>query len=178
MVYKYNSDDETWSVLPECPHMSFTLAVINHLLTAVGGWQSISTLTNKLISFKEKPESKARWKEELPPMPTKRSHIAIAQQGKSLVAAGGYANGKRLATVEIMDTETHQWLTAASLPHPFSNASITFSRDRMYHVWRLRPQRCNQFHPHMFSSGTTQVLPTALSRDAAQKGIGFSQKHT
>lgn len=132
MVYKYNSDDETWSVLPECPHMSFTLAVINHLLTAVGGWQSISTLTNKLISFKENPESGARWKEELPPMPTKRSHIAIAQQGKSLVAAGGYANGKRLATVEIMDTETHQWLTAASLPHPFSNASITFSRDRMY----------------------------------------------
>ena len=131
-VYKYNSDDETWTVLPECPHMSFTLAIINTLLTAVGGWQSITTLTNKLISFKEKPGSGARWKEELPPMHTKRSHIALAQQGKSLVAAGGYANGKRLTAVEIMDTETHQWLMAASLPHPFSNASLTFTRDRIY----------------------------------------------
>ena len=130
-VYEYNSEKETWSVLPECPHMSFTLAVINSLLTAVGGWQSMAIITNQLISIKGTGGGGLRWKQELPPMPTKRSNIAIAQQGKSLIAAGGYANGKRLTTVEVLNTETYQWLTAASLPHPFSNGSLVFAKDRV-----------------------------------------------
>jgi len=51
------------------------------------------------------------------------------------VAGGATGAGllkDNLATVEVMDTETLQWLTANSLPHPFGLASATICGDRLY----------------------------------------------
>ena len=52
-VHSYNSNTEEWSVLPECHRENFTLTVVNGLVTAVGGRQSLD-YTNTLISFMEK----------------------------------------------------------------------------------------------------------------------------
>ena len=47
--------------------------------------------------------------------------------------AGGMGEGGRvLSTVEVMDTETHQWSTAAGLPQPMYLASATICRDQIY----------------------------------------------
>ena len=69
-------------------------------------------------------------------MPTKHSRTAAICSRTSLIVAGGTQNedtfsklggadSGRLNTVEILDTETSQWSTAASLPIPIARASFT-----------------------------------------------------
>ena len=36
-IMMYNSETEKWAILPECPKRSFSIAVVNGLLTAIGG---------------------------------------------------------------------------------------------------------------------------------------------
>ena len=49
----------------------------------------------------------------------------------SLLVAGGWYRGVTLTTVEVMDTRTHQWSTAASLPEPLSYSSATLYGQRV-----------------------------------------------
>ena len=73
--------------------------------------------------------------EHFPPMPTKRVFSAVVCSGKALVVAVGKGESyTRLTTVEVMDTDTLQWSTASSLPHPFSDATATICGDRVYLV--------------------------------------------
>ena len=66
-------------------------------------------------------------------MPTKRCLTAVVCSGRSLVVAGGTGdNYTRLSTVEVMDTESLQWSTASSLPHPLSSASATICGENLY----------------------------------------------
>ena len=141
-VYTYNSDTEEWSILPECPKYNFTLAVVNGLVTAVGGshftLRVLEKLTNTLLSLMEEGGRK-KWVQRFPPMPTQRKYTAVVSNGKALVVAGGKGEGEGymyivLATVEVMDTDTLQWSTASSLPHPLTDATITVCGDRVYLV--------------------------------------------
>ena len=128
----YNSDTEQWSTLPQCPKEYFTLTVVNGLVTAVGGMKS-GRHTNTLLSFVEE-QWKREWVKRFPPMPTKRALTAVVCSGKALVVAGGWREGDRLTTVEVMDTDTLQWSSASSLPHGLSDASATVCGDRVYLV--------------------------------------------
>jgi len=123
-MYSYNSEKQTWSSLPQCPYMSCSLAVVNGLLTTIGGY-----ITNQLFSL----TGERKWVEHFPPMPTKSQGAAAVCSGKSLVVAGGCNNHPNyLNTVEVMDTETLQWSTASSLPMALGYASATISQDYMY----------------------------------------------
>ena len=134
VVHAYDSPTQQWSTLPECPQVNFSLAVINGLLTAIGGNLS-GQATNTLLSLAGEDRGR-KWMEKFPPMPTKRWSTAAVCSVKSLIVAGGTTGTGRytdnLATVEVMDTETCQWLTASSLPHPFNAASATICGDRLY----------------------------------------------
>ena len=130
-VFAYNSDTEEWSALPECPRTNFTLAVVNDLITAVGG--SNFFVSNTLFSLVE-DGGRRNWVEHFPPMPTKRHSTAVVCSGKALVVAGGEGYVFTLTTVELMDTDTLQWSTARSLPCPLSGASATICGDRVYLV--------------------------------------------
>jgi len=126
-VYSYNSEKQTWSSLPQCPYKDCSLAVVNGLLTAIGGWRRYST--NQLLSL----TGEKKWVVKFPPMPTKRSATAVVCSRKNLVVAGGvYESGRNLTTVEVMDTETLQWFTASSLPFALFSASVTICRDSIY----------------------------------------------
>ena len=127
-VFSYNSDTEEWSTLPECPTTDFTLTVVNGLITAVGGTKFL--LSNTLFSLME--DGGRKWVEHFPRMPTKRKRTAVVCSGKALVVAGGWREGDRLTTVEVMDTDTLKWSTASSLPHPLSDASATVCGDSVY----------------------------------------------
>ena len=68
-----------------------------------------------------------------PPMPTKRYGTAVVCSGRSLVVAGGTGDSITiLSTVEVMDTESPQWFTASSLPHPLYEASATICGENLY----------------------------------------------
>ena len=132
-VYAYDSPTEQWSTLPHCPHIHFSLAVINGLLTAVGG-ELADEPTNVLLSLTG--SGNKTWSKTFPPMPTKRYWAIAMWSGKSLIVAGGTtsttSNSDNLAIVEVMDTETRQWFVASSLPHPFACASATVSQGHVY----------------------------------------------
>ena len=127
-VFAYTFSDKKWSELPKCPNRDFGLAVVNGLLTAIGGEMPNHGVTNLLLSF-----INSKWIEQFPPMPTKRWLTITVCSGRSLVTAGGVGEGgKYLRTVEVMDTGTLQWSTASSLPHPLVQATATLCGDQVY----------------------------------------------
>ena len=128
-VVAYNSATNKWSELPECPNYGFSLAVVNGLLTAIGGKTSTELVTNSLLSLTDN-----KWTEKLPPMPTKRWVTITLCSGVSLVVAGGVGREgrKKLSTIEVLNTETLQWSTASSLPHPLFRSSLTLCGDQVY----------------------------------------------
>ena len=129
-VFGYNPEKDDWSKLPECPQRGFGLAVINDILTAVGGslgdWSSVPC-TDCLSSF-----SGGEWVTVFPPMPTKRRSPAVVSAQNYLIAVGGWGVGGRLSTVEVMDMNTLEWYTAASLPEPVSSLSATVCGGHLY----------------------------------------------
>ena len=132
LVYAYDSKSEQWDALPECPQQRFSLAIVEGILTAVGG-ELRDGPTNSLLSLTGEGKDR-RWIELFPPMPTKRYATAVASAGKSLIAAGGKTanDSERMTVVEVLDTEVIQWFTASSLPHPFSLARATVCGDQLY----------------------------------------------
>ena len=127
-VFVYNSTTTKCSELPECPNYGFSLAMVNSLLTAIGGLTSNSEVTNSLFSLTDN-----KWTKRFPPMPTKRRLTAAVCSGRSLVVAGGVGEGnKDLSTVEVMDTETLQWSRTSRLPQPLREATATLCGDQVY----------------------------------------------
>lgn len=121
-MYSYDYQQKQWSELEQCCVRLFALAVISDLLTTVGGEYS-----NKLFSYIE-----GKWVERFSRMSTERMSPAAVCTGHYLVVAGGHSGSRTLATVEVMDTNTNQWLTAATLPRGVHRASMSACGDYLY----------------------------------------------
>ena len=135
-VHSYNSDTEEWSISPECPTESFTITVVNGLVTAVGG-KKYGNCTNTLLSLVGEDKKRRKWVEHFPPMPTKRKLTATVCTGKALVVAGGEEGSFTTVwstRVEVMNTKSRKWSKASRLPHPLSDASATACGDSVYIV--------------------------------------------
>ena len=129
-VYSYqNIPGKQWSRLPDNPNGNSSIAVIDGLLTSVGGKNSGGP-TNILLSLTGEGESK-QWCEVFPPMPTPRSSTACITTKNVLVVAGGYTGGD-LATMEVMDMNTKQWTTICPLPQKQSSLSGIVFGDTLY----------------------------------------------
>ena len=136
-VFAYDSINNKWSELPVCPTRGFSLAMVNSLLTAIGGDTLKHGVSKILLSLTGK-----KWTARFPPMPTKRWLTAVVCSGRSLVVAGGEGEGrKQLSVVEVMDTETLQWYTASSFPHSLCEASATLCGDQVYMLGGLSESR-------------------------------------
>ena len=115
-----------WSELPDSPHSCCALVVIDHQLTAIGGYEA---LTNKLFSLTNR-----RWNERFPSMPTKRQRASALCTGSHLIVAGGMGeNFSVLDVVEVLNldsqSDSHQWSTAAKLLEPMYDASVVLCRN-------------------------------------------------
>ena len=133
-IMMYNSETGKWAILLECPKRKFSIAVVNGLLTAIGGEQS-DNHTKSLLSFTRKGWlgwSQQKWTEQFPPMTYYHTVPAVACTSTSLIVAGGWGPDKERAPVEVMDTETLCWSTVASLPYPWNVATATICGDRLY----------------------------------------------
>ena len=65
-VWAYDLKEDKWTRLPDCPQLVVCLAMVNGLLTAVGGSTSDGDATNTLVSL---TESHSEWTEHFPPIP-------------------------------------------------------------------------------------------------------------
>ena len=100
---------------------------MNGLLTAIGGEQA-DRATKTLVSLTRQQ----KWTEQFPPMTYCRNSPVVACTSTSLIVAGGWGPEKERAPVEVMDTNTLRWSTAASLPHSWYEATATICGDRLY----------------------------------------------
>ena len=130
-VYSYDSQGQLWQQLPSCHSRNSALVMADNKLTTVGGTDQHGRPTNSLASLTGEGKD-SKWVELFPRMPMARSHLAAVCRGRNVIAAGGYGGGRRLNTVEILDTDLRQWSSAASLPHPMWWASITVCGDLLY----------------------------------------------
>lgn len=130
-VYSYRSvvDDEQWSELPQNLNKNFGLAVIDGLLTSVGGWNMY--YTNSLLSLMEEGKGK-RWSEIFPSMPTPREDAACITTHQALVVAGGRGTCSGLDIVEVMDMSSKCWGKVSCLPQKYSSLSTAFCEGTLY----------------------------------------------
>ena len=129
-IYSYDVTNDSWSQVPDCIHMNGSMAVINGWLTTVGGYCH-RTYSNELFSLTGEG-SHRKWTKKFPPMPTKRQWTTALCTGTTLIVAGGLGVLGVLSTVEVMNTENHQWSTAADLPEPQYCTSVRVCEDQIY----------------------------------------------
>ena len=131
-AFCYTISTSSWDQLPDSPTYSCHSVIINNLLTIVGGRSYIGhTLTNQLFSLTGEGNDR-RWSVKFPPMPTKRCGIIVLCTEAALIVAGGENDESMLRTVEVMNTKTHQWSTAADLPQPVKFAPSSVCGDQVY----------------------------------------------
>ena len=110
--------------------MNYGLAIIDGLLTIVGGSKKGATST--LFSLRGEDERKQQWSEFFPPMPTPRGSVAYVTTREALVVAGGLVAVSPVATVDVMNISTKQWTSASPLPVGYCSLSATVLGDRIY----------------------------------------------
>ena len=131
-MFCYTIITSSWSQLPDSPTKSCPSVIINNLVTFVGGLDHDYILTNQLFSLTGEGRG-WRWTEKFPPMPTKREGSTALCTGTALIVAGGVEiDRSTLRTVEVLNTETLQWSTAADLPQPICRAPIAVCGDHAY----------------------------------------------
>ena len=134
-IHAYHTTTSNWSLTPQCPvYRGFALAVINGTLTTVGGYGVNFRSTNKLFSLTGVGgDGEKSWREEFPPMPTKRYQVSTLCNGTALIVVGGEKGyGEDLKTVEVLNISSQQWYTATDLPQPLATSSITVCGDCIY----------------------------------------------
>ena len=105
----YDAAKDDWLALRPSLYTHAGLAVINGLLTTIGGQTPETSFfepTNVLQS-----QSNRRWIEKFPPMTildvdNKKAEMAVVQTGNSVIVIGGDHYGKR---VDMLDTTTSVW---------------------------------------------------------------------
>ena len=124
-VWAYDLKEDKWTELPDCPQKNAGLAVVNGLLTAVGGMTNDSDATNTLVSL---TESHSKWTEHFPPMPVKVYDPAVVCFGSHLVVVASMQR-----KVHVMDTSSLRWFCASSLPVDLLlNISLTVCGTELY----------------------------------------------
>ena len=119
-VWQYESDQ--WVRLEHYQWRWFAMAAVKKKLTLVGGADT-STLPYRVtneISVWERKGASHQWTHPYPPMPTPRHSPAVATHNQWLVVAGGrygYPYYNVLAAVDLLNTDTRQWLSTTPLPH-------------------------------------------------------------
>ena len=125
-ILKYNSETGEWDIL-ECLKWCFSITVVKELVTAIGGMQ-FGEATKTLLSL----TGQQKWTEQFPPMKYYHYSPGVATTSTSLIVAGGWGPDEEKAPVEVMDTESLCWSTAASLPYPRHLLTTAICGDRLY----------------------------------------------
>ena len=123
-VWAYDLKEDKWTRLLDCPHRRVGLAVVNGMLTAVGGERN-GAPTNALVSLTDK------WAEHFPPMQINPRRLqcnpAVVCTGKHLVVV------VRLdRIVHVMDTTSLEWFSASSQPLPSWMPSLAVCGTELY----------------------------------------------
>lgn len=132
-VVGYNVERKEWFTLPQCPQHHFTLAVVDGLVTAVGG-EVMFKVTKSVLSFSEDTSpSTGHWGEIIPEMNVARKSPAVVTTPQYMVVGGGEVEGSAFSDiVEILEIESHLWFLVPSLPRALTSLSAVVCGDQLY----------------------------------------------
>ena len=109
-VLRYETRSDQFSVLPSCPVSRFGLGQLSGKLVTVGGRGGRGATVNHVYTYVQETQ---QWEKSIPPMPTPRRCPTVITYNSSIAVCGG-GRGERV--VEVFNSETAQWHTAAPLP--------------------------------------------------------------
>ena len=90
--------------------------------------------------------------------------------------AGGIGiSGRVLSTVEVMNTEHHQWSTAASLPEPMFHASLAVCVEQIYMLGGIKQ---NRSYPKLVYTCSVSALLQSCSLEANVKNESLVDKYS
>ena len=160
-IQVYDNNKAEWSSLPRYRYRWFAMSVVNSQLTLVGG-KDVSNwkVTNQLAVFDTTSQC---WTYPYPPMPTPRHRPAVSTYDIWLLVAGG-ADRRDLATVELLNISTKQWLSTSSLPMPCSRMTSTVLEDKWYLVTNSR---------RVFRVSLPDIVSQTVSQSADSKLPGL-----
>ena len=138
-VYQYHPPTDQWVPLPRYECVGFAMATLTNKLTLVGGINTSTRpykVTNQIAVWDTEGMSRG-WTHPYPPMPTPRTSPAVATHDKWLVVAGGSKSlymyvVNPLATVEVLDTTSRQWLSTSPLPVKCSLMTSAIVNQELY----------------------------------------------
>lgn len=99
-------------------------------------------------------ENSGHWK-IMPPVPTTRTEVAVAQLDGKIYVAGGFTPKGVSARVDVFDTATSQWSETAPLPQPLHHAAMVALKGKLYVIGG-------------FASGTWSPIDTLYEYDPAK----------
>ena len=137
-VYDVEKDD--WFSLRPSLYKDASLAVIDGLLTTVGGHTPATTYKSSEATNLLQSLSNRRWTEKFPPMTVdpaldidnKKYQMAVAQTGNSLIVIGGTNNSGSQKRVDILDTATSVWSGVHELPTSSARGTAAICGDELY----------------------------------------------
>ena len=127
-IFSYNTDHQSWTEFPGCPVSSFSMAVLDNLLTVIGGKNADYAPVATLYSYSGK-----KWVQLFPRMKVERYWTISNTCDSFLIVMGGEGSNRQvLNTVEVLDIGTQQWSFASSLPRPMDSATSAICGDHLY----------------------------------------------
>ena len=160
-IYSYDVAIDMWSKLPDCVYRNSSITVISCWLTTIGG-TSYPIYSNELFSLTGEGSDR-KWTKKFPSMPTKRQWTTVVRTGTTLIVAGGEGEIDRmLSTVEVMDTESHQWSTVANLPEPMYLASATVCGGKVYMLGGAN--KTYRYSKSVYACSLSDLLQPCVSR--------------
>ena len=130
--YDINGTVRKWTLLPESPVVYFAMAATKGMLVLIGGMDmERRAATNQIHCWDKELQ---RWVKNLPPMQSARQDCMAASYQKWLLVAGGSNNKKPISSVEILDSDSTQWIVASSLPKPSAGMTSCVVQNTCYLV--------------------------------------------
>ena len=129
-VLEYTIQGGQWREI-ETPVSYFGMAVVNDQLIIIGGWDEWS-FTNQVWVLESDSNT---WTQPFPAMPTAREWVSAVGYKRWVLTVGGEVGGIWKRCVEVLDTVSKKWYTAASLPSDALRPSLAVIQDTLYVVW-------------------------------------------
>ena len=185
-IAMYDSTTEQWSILPECPdgRKSFSIAVVDGFLTAIGGKHEKATKKPLSLSHDESGASRPIWGEQFPKMKYYHLHPAVVSTNVSLIVAGGGGPDEVKGPVEVMNIPNRQWSKLAGLPFVCTRATAAIYDGNVYvgggykdpglaskSVLKVELTRLLQSHPESAASSLAKKVFGSDDRQSPWKEV-------
>ena len=129
-MLRYDTRSDKWSVLPPCPVKYFVIRQLSGKLVTVGGSDG-SDDVGDVYAYEEETQ---QWEKSIPPMPTPRIYPTVVTYRSSIAVCGGYGGDQysNMDIVEVFNSDTSVWFTAAPLPVACEGMYVTVINDTCY----------------------------------------------